>query len=167
MDQERLAEFVRTDYTRIVAALAYVSGDAVRAEDAVQDVLAAALEHDDPIRDLPAWVAKAALNRVRTRVRRSGAERRAYERAARVPPAPTEGEPTLADAALRAALGGLPQRQREVVVLHYLLDMSVSDVAATAGVTAGTVKTQLHRARATLRAHLDERPSPEEVDHVR
>lgn len=167
MDQELLAEFVRTDYARVVAALAYVTGDPGRAQDAVQDVLAVALEHDDLIRDLPAWVAKAALNRVRTKVRRSGAERRAYERAARVPPAPTEGEPALADADLRAALEGLPPRQREIVVLHYLLDMSVSDVATTAGVTTGTIKTQLHRARATLRAHLDASPSPEEVDHVR
>jgi RNA polymerase sigma-70 factor, ECF subfamily len=34
--------------------------------------------------------------------------------------------------------------------LRYFLDLSVDDIAAQLGVTSGTVKTSLHRARATL-----------------
>jgi RNA polymerase sigma-70 factor, ECF subfamily len=44
----------------------------------------------------------------------------------------------------------LPRRQREVVVLHYFLDLAVDDIAAQLNVTSGTVKTSLHRARAAL-----------------
>jgi RNA polymerase sigma-70 factor (ECF subfamily) len=44
----------------------------------------------------------------------------------------------------------LPERQREIVLLHYYLDASVADTAAAMGISEGTVKTQLHRARAKL-----------------
>ena len=44
----------------------------------------------------------------------------------------------------------LPKLQRAVVALHYVDDMSVADVADVLGVSAGTVKTSLMRARTTL-----------------
>lgn len=40
--------------------------------------------------------------------------------------------------------------QRQVIALHYLLDMPVLEIAATTGVPAGTVKARLSRARTTL-----------------
>jgi RNA polymerase sigma-70 factor (ECF subfamily) len=154
MDRERLAAFVRTDYPRVVAALGVVVGDPARAEDAVQDALATALDHRGSIHDLPGWVFAAARNRVRSGSRRRGAERRALERVAgRRTPDGRDVDPTLDDG-LVAEVRRLPERQREIVVLHYLLDLSVADVATTLGVTDGTVKTQLHRARTTLRERL-------------
>jgi RNA polymerase sigma factor (sigma-70 family) len=48
------------------------------------------------------------------------------------------------------ALEALPRRQREVAVLRYLLEMSTAEVAATLGITEGTVKSSLARARAHL-----------------
>ena len=54
------------------------------------------------------------------------------------------------------AVMGLPRRQREVVSLFYLADLSVAEVAGVLGVSAGTVKSQLHAARARLRAELEE-----------
>jgi DNA-directed RNA polymerase specialized sigma24 family protein len=39
-------------------------------------------------------------------------------------------------------------------VLHYLLDQSVETIAEGLGVSAGTIKTQLHRARKALAAQL-------------
>lgn len=155
MDRERLTAFVRTDYPRVVAALGVVVGDPARAEDAVQDALATALDHRGPIHDLPGWVFTAARNRVRSGSRRRGAERRALERVAgRRAPDGRDVDPTLDDG-LVAEIRRLPERQREIVVLHYLLDRSVADVATTLGITDGTVKTQLHRARQTLRERLD------------
>ena len=46
--------------------------------------------------------------------------------------------------ALAHALAMLPTRQREVVVLRYLSDLSETDVAQVTGVSNGTVKTHLH-----------------------
>ena len=48
----------------------------------------------------------------------------------------------------------LPLGERTAVVLHYRQELSVSEVASAVGVTAGTVKTLLFRARQHLRASL-------------
>lgn len=52
--------------------------------------------------------------------------------------------------ALMSALAQLPTGHREVVVLHYLLDLPVARIALELGVAPGTVKSRLSRARARL-----------------
>ncbi len=51
---------------------------------------------------------------------------------------------------LEAALAGLPEAHRRVVVLHHLHDLPLEDIAAAEGVPVGTVKSRLHRARNRL-----------------
>ena len=53
-----------------------------------------------------------------------------------------------------AALRNLPVTQRKAVVLHYLLDLPVAEVAVELGVADGTVKSWLHRGRNALAADL-------------
>ena len=55
-----------------------------------------------------------------------------------------------------AALRRLPRRQREVLVLRYWAEMSETEIAATLGITAGTVKSSASRALQTLRVTLGE-----------
>jgi RNA polymerase sigma-70 factor (sigma-E family) len=55
---------------------------------------------------------------------------------------------------LAQALRALPARQRDAVVLRYLVDMSEADVAASLGIAPGTVKAHLHRAVERLRRTL-------------
>lgn len=174
MDRDRLVRFVQEDYASVVAAVGFACGSRSRAEDAVQEVLAAAIDHDQPVDNLAGWVVTSALNRVRSGERRRGAERRAVERLGRLDPAArlrTTSSPVgdIGDEVL-AALRSLPQRQREITALHYLLDMSVADIAGSLDISDGTVKTQLHRARESLRARFEESPSTgvndEEVGHV-
>jgi RNA polymerase sigma-70 factor (ECF subfamily) len=55
---------------------------------------------------------------------------------------------------LDAGLERLHPADREAVVLHYLEELSVVDVAAICGVPAGTIKSRLHRAREVLRQSL-------------
>ncbi|NLF04898.1 MAG: SigE family RNA polymerase sigma factor [Actinomycetales bacterium] len=55
------------------------------------------------------------------------------------------------------ALATLSERQRRIVVLRYLMDLSEAEVAADLGVSLGTVKSTASRALAELRAALGTR----------
>jgi RNA polymerase sigma-70 factor, ECF subfamily len=150
VDEDRIRLFVADDYPRVVAAVTLVCGDRGAAEDSVQEALVSAWLHRGEIGSLTGWVVTAAMNRGRSRRRRREAESRAYERWNRTAAAPVvDLDPS--DGTLASALARLPRRQREVVVLHYHLDLGVAEVAEVLGVAEGTVKTSLHRARATLR----------------
>ena len=57
-------------------------------------------------------------------------------------------------ALLRKAIEGLPEIYRNVVLLRDIEEMDVRETAATLGITEGTVKVRLHRARALLQRDL-------------
>lgn len=50
-----------------------------------------------------------------------------------------------------SALQSLSPRQREIVAMHYLLDMPVADISETLGRPVGSVTSDLTRARKSLR----------------
>ena len=54
-----------------------------------------------------------------------------------------------------AALAALPSRRREAIVLRYWLDLSEREIAATMGVSPGTVKSQLSRGLGALSRALE------------
>ena len=169
MHDEAIRAFLLHDHGRVVRAVAAVCGDRDRAEDAVQDALVDVWAKDRQVDDLAGWVATAAINRARSRWRSQAAERRAFDRLAAQAAARPQAQ-SVEDAALPAvdvrvarALGGLTRMQRSAVALHYLLDMSVVDVAFRLGMAEGTVKSHLQRGRATMRAALE---GPIETDAV-
>ena len=143
-----LREFIDRDFGKVVASVALASGDSDAAEDGVQDALVKYLRDGHEPSNLAAWVTVVATNEVRQRMRRAGIERRAIERIPQLESQPVDSIAIAAD--IRAAVAELPERQCEIVLLHYYLDTSVADIATAMGITQGTVKTQLHRARATL-----------------
>ena len=95
------------------------------------------------------WVVRVSSNLAIDRTRRAH-RARAHE-AAFVASALDPGPERLD---LYRALDALPRRQREVVVLRYLADMSESEVAEVIGCSLGTVKSNASRGRAALRAVL-------------
>ena len=54
-----------------------------------------------------------------------------------------------------AALRSLPDRQRECLALRYYLDLPEAEIAATLGISAGSVKTHVHRGLATLATRVE------------
>jgi RNA polymerase sigma-70 factor (ECF subfamily) len=149
-------------YSRLVRTLTVICGDAEVAADCVADAFERAFVRwrriarlDDPV----AWVRRVAINRAHDVHRRSTRGIRAVERlaatAAAQPAEQAEPHSFRPDDQIMDAITALPQQQRTVVVLHYLEDMSVIDVATTMGLTDGAVKYHLHQARERLRAHLD------------
>lgn len=149
-----LDAFMARDYPGVVAAVRFIAGDRTAAEDAVQDALVRLLGNPpvEPVRSVAAWVTVVASNEARARHRRTGSERRAVERLGARRGADPDPEPAVERDDLLSALAALPLGQRQVCVMHYYLDRSVADIAADLGVSTGTVKTQLHRARTALAA---------------
>lgn len=68
------------------------------------------------------------------------------------------------DATIMSALAELPPRQRAMVVLRYLEDLSVAQVAEMLGIPEGTVKSQSSRGLDKLRAALGQ-PASREISH--
>lgn len=56
------------------------------------------------------------------------------------------------------ALAALTERERAVVVLRYLVDLSEREIAAELGIAPGTVKSTAHRALRRMRTVLTETP---------
>ncbi|MEY2580328.1 MAG: polymerase sigma-70 factor, subfamily [Ilumatobacteraceae bacterium] len=138
---------------RRMLSLAYsLTGSWGDAEDLVQDAYAAAHRqwhvvgsYDDPA----GWVRRVIANRAVSRWRRLGREINVRERLqARSRHASSDAEPV--DAAFWEAVRSLPRQQAAVVALFYVEDLSVDAIAGSLGCAAGTVKTQLFRARRTL-----------------
>jgi RNA polymerase sigma-70 factor (ECF subfamily) len=145
---DRIRVFVDHSYGKVVAAVALATGDPSAAEDGVQDALLKVLRDGHEPDSLAAWVTVVATNEVRQAQRRRSTEQRAVQGSVELSRDTTEGIAVATD--VRSAISELPERQREIVLLYYYVDASVADTAAAMGISEGTVKTQLHRARAKL-----------------
>jgi RNA polymerase sigma factor (sigma-70 family) len=156
---DRLRHFLLTDYARVVGVVALVCPDRAAAEDAVQDALLTTWSRSVEPDSYTAWVTTVALNKARSSTRRLRAEQRAVDRIEASPGTPEETART--DVA--RALVRLSVRQRQVTVLRYWLDLDVGSIARVLGISEGTVKTQLSRARSALAPLL----ALEEADHAR
>jgi RNA polymerase sigma factor (sigma-70 family) len=107
------------------------------------------------------WLYGIAGNLVRMHRRTEERRLRAYARAADsgLEPPPSADADRRLDAqrlrpALAAALADLPSTQREVLLLHAWTELSHSEIAAALDIPLATVRTRLHRARASVAERL-------------
>jgi RNA polymerase sigma-70 factor, ECF subfamily len=159
---ERFERFYEREYPRMVMLAFALTGDRVAAEDLAQDVFIDAHRRWDEIGsyDKPgAWLRRAVINRSRSVVRRAGIEFRALRRIDRS----GDVAPDVPDDAQQfwTTVRSLSPRQAQCVVLHYLEDLPVAEIAGLLGCTEATVRVHLHRGRAALaqRLQLDEEQS--------
>ena len=128
----------------------------VDGQDAVQDAVICAylLSPSTEIRSVTSWLRVTARNVARADLRHKGAEERAWRRWFNIDAQAAEGDATYQwarpESLVVTAVRGLPDRQREVLVLHYWADLEVCAIATRLGISTGTVKSTLHRARANL-----------------
>jgi RNA polymerase sigma-70 factor (ECF subfamily) len=161
--EDYVREVYDVSYLRLVVQLLGLTGDLADAEDAVQEAFVKALGQRGSFAKLDnpeAWLRTVALNHVRNRWRHLDVVRRLR---AKVPGPTPAGQVGPEHDAIVDALAKLDLDQRTVVVLHYLADRSIADIAAELGLPEGTIKTRLARSRALLAPLLSE---PEEADSV-
>lgn len=155
-ERDEMLGFCRVQYPRLVGAVAMYTGDAQLAEDLAQDALTSAIRDWDKIQRSTspgAYVHRIAMNLANDHFRRQRVARRARARLGRVDDVHHDAD-TPDAIAVRRAVGGLPPRQRQVVVLRYQGDLTLAEIADALNVTVGTVKSQLHHALAALRERL-------------
>jgi len=144
-------EVYAAHYADLTVQLYAYFGDRQEAQDVVQEAFCRALArwksvalYDDPV----AWIRRVAWNLAVSRWRRSRTALSFLRR--QRPVEPRQDGPTPERVALLAALAKLPPTQRRVVVLRYLADLTVAEIAERESVPEGTVKSWLYRARAAL-----------------
>ena len=111
---------------------------------------------------LRAWVFTIARNRVIDSRRRRSTRPQLADAPVPDRAAPPEDDPV--DPGLVAALAGLTADQREVVVLRFVADLSLEEVASITGRPAGAVKSMQHRALAQLARILGDPMSADTAD---
>ena len=149
-------------YADLTVQLYAYFGDRQEAQDVVQEAFCRALRrwstvsrYDDPV----AWVRRVAWNLAVSRWRRSRTALSFLRR--QRPQEPQVAGPTTDRIELVEALATLPAAQRRAMVLHYLGDLSLSEIAERESVAIGTVKSRLHRGRAALAVQLNQPEHPE------
>jgi RNA polymerase sigma-70 factor (sigma-E family) len=164
-DEAAVAALYQAHYEPLVRLAALLVGDTTMAEDVVQDCFVAlhggwrrlrAADHALP------YLRQSVVNRSRSLLRHQAVAERYLSRA------PTPDLASAEDSALESwqrsvvisALGMLPARQREALVLRYYAGLANPQAAAVMGVTEGTVKRHVWRALGSLRAALEAELAP-------
>lgn len=156
--EEAFSAFVASRERRLQQAAWLLTGDWWAAEDLVQSALAKAWRHWDRVvraDDPDAYVRRVLANTFATGLRRRW---RGELVTATLPDGPVGGEleaETASRLTVQAALSRLPPRQRVVVVLRFVDDLSERQVAAVLGCAVGTVKSTTAKALERLRADPD------------
>lgn len=154
------AEFMAANEQTLLRAAWLLCGDAHRAEDLTQQALVRTYVAWPRARRIdPLAYARRVLVNLRTDTwRRTRREHLVAPDA--VPDRPTHQGDRVEDRdRLVSALAVLSARQRRVVVLRYLLDLSEAEVATDLGISVGTVKSTASRALARLRDVMAESPT--------
>jgi RNA polymerase sigma-70 factor, ECF subfamily len=158
-DHEAFSDLARGSFARLFGAAKLILRDDDRAQDAVQDALVLAWKHVRALRDPMAWDAWLYRLTVRACYRLARTNRRHDVTELRVEQ-PTGHDNhdftgVLAERdRLGRELGRLPVEQRAVMVLHFYLDLPLTDAADILDIPVGTAKSRLHRGLDTLRTAL-------------
>lgn len=159
---ERFDELFQRFYPQLFGLAYRLLGDQQETEDTLQEAflkLAGARVREQPDEEVGAWLRRVVLNLGANRLR---ARRRAQARLERVGvlelalgAGPTDGPLSgllqrEAQAAVRRALAGVPERQRDCLLLRHS-GYSYAEIAATLGVAVGSVGVLLARAERAFR----------------
>jgi RNA polymerase sigma-70 factor, ECF subfamily len=169
-DHDAFGRIVERFQRRLFGLAVMMTRDPSGAEEVAQDAFVRAFLHlkaYDDTRPFYPWISTIVVRLAQNwLVRRSRVDIR--EGAALDPEAAVASGPRDPLSALIAddddrrlwhAVSALPSGERTAVILYYRQDMSVGEIAHAVGVTSGTIKTLLFRARRRLRTVLGD-PSP-------
>ena len=145
-------------YADMVRFAAFLSGDVHAAQDIAQEAFVRLLDAWDRIADperADAYLKATIVNLVRgEHRRRETAERRASSHLSLVASAEDDALGRVGRQHVLDAVSALPIRQKACVVMRHWMRMSETEIAATLGVSVGSVRTHVKRGTATLQRTL-------------
>jgi RNA polymerase sigma-70 factor, ECF subfamily len=169
-DHDAFSVLVRASFPRLYGVATLILRDSDRAQDAVQEALVLAWRHVRALRDADAWDAWLYRLTVRACYRWARqVRRRSLVELHLVPDPEPAGSIDIAVSVaerdlLGRELGRLPIDQRAVMVLHFYLDLPLTDAAEILDIPVGTAKSRLHRGLGALRTAMSQEspvgPSP-------
>jgi RNA polymerase sigma factor (sigma-70 family) len=147
-------------------------GSVDEVEEVMQEVAIAAATQSrkcEPVERVAPWLYRVALRQMLLFRRKAGRRKKLIANAAQVAEATTTDSKTREpvewligqerQSEVRAAMGSMTERDRQLLMLKYVDGLSYAEIAERVGVTASSVQSRLHRARALLRAQLLKSPS--------
>jgi RNA polymerase sigma-70 factor (sigma-E family) len=154
-----VTELYSAYYRSLVRLAAMLVRDVPTAEEVVQDAFVAMHGGWQRLRDTEkalAYLRQAVVNRSRSVLRHRAVIDKNVQKAPPDMPSAEHGALALLErSAVVAALRGLPERQREAIVLRYYLDLSEAEIADAMRISKGAVKSHTARGMAALRAALE------------
>jgi len=165
-DRDAFADLVRRYQSRLFGLTLMMLRERTAAEEVAQDAFVRAyarLDRYDADRPFYPWLATIAVRLAHNWLRAHGraAAREGTSLDSVTEPGSTTGplDELIAEERTRKlwrAVSALSSGERTAVYLYYRDEMSVDDIARALGVTSGTIKTLLFRARRHLRERLTE-----------
>lgn len=136
-------------------------------EEVMQEVAIAAANQSakrEPVERVAPWLYRVALRQMMLFRRKAGRRKRLIENAAKLSPE-TDSVSRVREPLdwlislerqkeVQSAMSGLTERDRQLLMLKYVDGLSYGEIAQRIGVTASSVQSRLHRARALLREKL-------------
>jgi RNA polymerase sigma-70 factor (sigma-E family) len=152
-------ELYSEHYRSLVRLAAMLVRDTPTAEEVVQDAFVDMHRGWHRIKDTGkalAYLRQAVVNKSRSVLRHRMVVDKNLQKAPPDMPSAEHGAFVLLERSqVVAALRGLPERQREAIVLRYYADMSEAEIAAAMKISRGAVKSHTARGMASLRAALE------------
>lgn len=147
--------FCERYYRTLVGSLALYVADPLLAEELAQEAMLRAFRRWERVAVLDSpegWVWRVAVNLANSHFRRRRVARRARRRLQAGQANGHVGPDVAWQVSIQQAVAGLPDRQREAVILRYFHDLPVGDTAAAMGISEDAVRSLTKRGVAALRA---------------
>lgn len=157
---EVIEELFRSQYAGLLRLAYCIVGDRCCAEDVVMDAFCSLHGHWTTMRRSSAplpYLRSAVILGSRTVIRQLVRERRRPTLSAvgRLDPSSEDAISSGEAHTLAVAVRTLPERQREVIICRYYLELSEAETATLLGLSVGSVKRHAHRAREALSSRLE------------
>ena len=152
-DRAAAEELFNACYPRLAGWVRRLVDDDDTAHEIAAEAFTRLLARWSSLENPQSYLYMIATNLVRDHWRRAGRERRALREVS----AAAQSDPVLhpvQDVDVRALIQSLPDRLRQPFLLYHYAGFPIRDVAAMLGRPEGTIKADLHQARARLRAAL-------------